>query len=648
MRWALLLLLAVLSLALPARAQDWAEPFDWPAAGLLLRLPAAVQVEEDLDAPEIITVRPLDGRSSITLRWWLDVDAAAALQEIFAGGSIESRVVGLLLGQMGLHYEGRSANGELLLVRALDQSEQGAALTISITSPDDDAQALRQTLERIAAGLMRSEDETVLGVVWQREAYAGEGEQAFLEVAGLTLLGSDRLALLEPFAGIFLLDRASGRTIERILLPDGAAPESIATSEDGRIALADALCACVHLWDGAGWSQPLQDFGPEAPRFVAFAGNTLYASDQAEEGAFVRSLSPEGQASRIFFEDFFEQQPRLYYAAERGVLFVLTSDFAVYEAEGAGFSPRALLATVPDDLAATTISVNGQFYVANSFGELLRFDDEGLVDFDMLLQWPDDLVEPLAMPTALVLDDTSGTLFIAEGDGGYARVLALRADSQPQRIGAALEPGMLVAGALEAEIGAQAWPIAAAASTQIITALPLPDSDLALSLQILDESGAVLAESSEISLEVPETGVVPLRFELEAPQTLFLVLTSEAGAGRFQVGLVRTEALDIEGSATQRGMIDAARPLERWRFTGAAGQRITITMSALTGTLDPLLRLLDAEGAELALNDDAENAALGRDAQIFEFRLPASGEYLIEASRFDGAGEYQLDVEQLD
>lgn len=648
MKRALLLLLAALSLALPAQAQDWTEPFDWPTAGLLLRLPAGYLAEDDLDAPEIVTVRPTDEGSEIRLGWWPNLDAAAALEGIFAGGSIETRAVGLLLGQMGLHYEGRTPNGELLLVRALDQPEQGAALTVAITSPDADAQALRQTLERIAAGLMRSEDAAVFGILWERTAFASEGSQTFFDVAGLALQGVDRLIVLDRFASVFILDAVSGRTLARIALPEGTEPDALAVAEDGSIAVADSVCGCVHLWvDGAGWSQPLQDFASGAPRFITFAGNTLYATDQAEEGAFVRSLSPDGQASRIFFEDFIEQQPRLFYAAQRGALFVLTSDFEVYEAEGAGFSPRALLATIPDEQAAVTVDALGRFMIVNSYRELLVFDHEGMLALDTLLQWPGDPAYPVDYPVALALDDSSGTLFIAEGSG-YGRVLALRADAQPGRIGSRLAPGLIVAAALRMDGAAQAWPLNAGAGPHQITALPLPGSDLALKLQIVDDSGAVLAESAETSLEAPEPGVVQLSFTLDTARDLFLLVTAQSGEGNFQVGMRRTERLGSGSVETRRGAVDAARPSEYWIFDGTAGQRITITMSNLTGTLDPLLRLLDAEGTELTLNDDAENAELGRDAQIFEFRLPASGEYLIEASRFDGVGDYQLDVERLD
>lgn len=645
MRRVLLLLLAALSLALPARAQDWAEPFDWPTAGLLLRLPAGYLAEDDFDAPEIAIVRSIDGGSEITLRWWLDVDAAAALEEIFAGGSIESRAVGLLLGQMGLHYEGRSANGQQLLVRVLDRPDQGAALTVAITSPDADA--LRETLERIAGGLMPDEDGASLGILWERTAFASEGRQTFFDVGGLALQGADRLIVLDRFESVFILDAASGRTLARIALPEGTEPDALVVAEDGSIAVADSVCGCVHLWVDGEWSQPLQDFAPGAPRFITFAGNTLYATDQAEEGAFVRSLSPEGQASRIFFEDFIEQQPHLFYAAQRGALLVLTSDFEVYEAEGAGFSPRALLATVPEDQAAITVDAAGHFMVVNSYRELLVFDEEGMLIFDTLLQWPGDLVSPVNYPVALVFDEGKRTFFIAEGSG-YGRVLALRADSQPGRIGARLAPGLIVAAALQMDGPAQAWPLDAEAGPQQITALPSLGSDLMLKLQIVDDTGAVLVESAETSLEAPEPGVVQLSFTPETARPLFLLVTAESGEGDFQVGMRRTEVLGSDSTESRRGAVDATRPAEHWVFEGTAGQRITITMSNLTGTLDPLLRLLDAEGTELALNDDAENAELGRDAQIFEFRLPASGEYVIEASRFDGAGDYQLDVERLD
>jgi len=66
-----------------------------------------------------------------------------------------------------------------------------------------------------------------------------------------------------------------------------------------------------------------------------------------------------------------------------------------------------------------------------------------------------------------------------------------------------------------------------------------------------------------------------------------------------------------------------------YRVTAKKGQRLLIESVAqrLGSPLDPLLRLLDAQGRELALNDDAPG--IGVDARI-DFRCPRTGDYLVE------------------
>jgi len=66
-----------------------------------------------------------------------------------------------------------------------------------------------------------------------------------------------------------------------------------------------------------------------------------------------------------------------------------------------------------------------------------------------------------------------------------------------------------------------------------------------------------------------------------------------------------------------------------YQFTAKKGERLAIEVVAqrLGSPLDPLLRLLDAQGRELAFNDDAPG--LGVDARI-DFHCSKSGDYVLE------------------
>ena len=71
-----------------------------------------------------------------------------------------------------------------------------------------------------------------------------------------------------------------------------------------------------------------------------------------------------------------------------------------------------------------------------------------------------------------------------------------------------------------------------------------------------------------------------------------------------------------------------------YQFDAEADDLVNIQMQANTGSLDPLLILLDPDGNELIRNDDDEQGT-GRDSYIREFAIPtATGTYTIIATRF--------------
>jgi hypothetical protein len=82
--------------------------------------------------------------------------------------------------------------------------------------------------------------------------------------------------------------------------------------------------------------------------------------------------------------------------------------------------------------------------------------------------------------------------------------------------------------------------------------------------------------------------------------------------------------------------------LDYYKFHGEAGQWITIEVlaSRIGSALDPLLRLLDGTGKELAVCDDAPG--LGPDA-LLRFQIPESGSYFVEVrdSRYQGGAKHR-------
>lgn len=83
-----------------------------------------------------------------------------------------------------------------------------------------------------------------------------------------------------------------------------------------------------------------------------------------------------------------------------------------------------------------------------------------------------------------------------------------------------------------------------------------------------------------------------------------------------------------------------------YAFSASAGDVLTITARDLMQTLDPILRLFDSDGNELAVNDDhgtSDTALDVFDARLGDFVVPADGVYRITVSDFRGrAGRFEL------
>lgn len=97
------------------------------------------------------------------------------------------------------------------------------------------------------------------------------------------------------------------------------------------------------------------------------------------------------------------------------------------------------------------------------------------------------------------------------------------------------------------------------------------------------------------------------------------------------------------------GTIDDNNFRQSYNFSGRQGQVITLTMNSQSGDLDPYLILTSATGEFLQSNDDNGTS---HDAAIQSYRLPATGEFTVIATRFGHAhgstsGDYELNLDSL-
>ncbi|MFQ3567846.1 MAG: PPC domain-containing protein [Aggregatilineales bacterium] len=97
------------------------------------------------------------------------------------------------------------------------------------------------------------------------------------------------------------------------------------------------------------------------------------------------------------------------------------------------------------------------------------------------------------------------------------------------------------------------------------------------------------------------------------------------------------------------GELNDATPSRVYQFEGLRGDVITIDLTASSGSLDPILTLVDADGQVIALRDDSGDA---RSIRIDSLRLPATNLYYLIAARFGyglgtTSGRYTLQIERV-
>jgi hypothetical protein len=190
--------------------------------------------------------------------------------------------------------------------------------------------------------------------------------------------------------------------------------------------------------------------------------------------------------------------------------------------------------------------------------------------------------------------------------------------------------------------------------------------DLDPYLLLTNASGEVIIENDDDPLglgrdsyirdfELPATGryfVIATRLDQndgDSEGEFALTIEHEGGAAVVATAEATSEAVGDETTLvcdqTVSKTLDDAHYTWRFSFSADEGQVIGIQMVATSGDLDSIVRLLNEDGDLLEENDDDE-LGLGKDAFLRDVEIPASGTYLIEASRFqDDLGTTHGDFE---
>jgi hypothetical protein len=119
------------------------------------------------------------------------------------------------------------------------------------------------------------------------------------------------------------------------------------------------------------------------------------------------------------------------------------------------------------------------------------------------------------------------------------------------------------------------------------------------------------------------------------------------GAGRGTVNNPTPQPGGGDDPSEVVGTITDNEYIHFWDFDVYAGETVTIRMEELSGGLDPLIAIIDANDNVLAFDDDSGG---GKDAEIRNISFPEDGTYTVAATRYQlqqgyTEGEYELSIE---
>lgn len=145
---------------------------------------------------------------------------------------------------------------------------------------------------------------------------------------------------------------------------------------------------------------------------------------------------------------------------------------------------------------------------------------------------------------------------------------------------------------------------------------------------LTDEYGPALADLQRYVERVQAAGLEPEQEVLNLIRQVEALLPTPTPGGQ---GDERPQPVrpgqSVQGSIT--GQVFA----RRYVFMAGPGDVIGVRMSVVSGSLDPLVILLDPQGSEIARNDD-DPRGTNRDSFLRDFTIPQPGEYTIIATRF--------------
>ncbi len=247
-------------------------------------------------------------------------------------------------------------------------------------------------------------------------------------------------------------------------------------------------------------------------------------------------------------------------------------------------------------------------------------------------------------------DNGATLVYTVEDEGEYSLVIgALGRETGPYEVtvynaqpgGGEIEVGESVNSVVIGQLTEDTWTFTANAGDAVDITVEAEDEDFDTVIEVFDAEGNSIARDDD-SGEDYNPQLIGISLFTEGEYSIEVRALSDGVAGAYELTLSEGEAA---GGGTiafdERVEGELTSVPQRWTFEGQEGERIDIALNAITDTsgLDPRLTLFDAEGNELASDDDD---GPGLNSLLSNFQLPATGSYTIQISAYSGEGPYEL------
>lgn len=663
----LALLLTVLSLMPQLTLAQGGQftPYAWDEADLALLYPS------DFDAPQASTEAET-GRLSLQIEHGAankalllrvlpgsvaDADLRAELDSALAALDLlpVNYTAATLFGARADSASGVSADRALIGEARIGRLPDQRVFAIVGRAPANQQEVLSDTLQTVIDSVVFSADSAptvpAYTLMWRFPNPAEPASAVTItRLVGLAYAPNNRVYALDAEQGVIVLNAETGALIDSISFDNPAQPRAIAADDAGTVYVADATCQCIRTLDAGGaWRDPIGTFSGGAPYGVAVAADgTVYATDKSPDGYEVH-VYREG-ALTVAPLSFNSVAAPLLTADSSGqgvVLEWLTSlidssvSGAVSVISGNSAGLRYWLEPfVPEDVFAIAGDNTGRLLLATAGQGILAADPLGR------------LVERITvdLPARALAGGPDGVIYLIDSAGAvsaWSNTLAPTQRGERQ-----LRLGVPVQGTLSETLPLHTWTYAATAGEQVtLTAVDLSrnaenDLRLDMGLRLIAPDGSeVAANDDDLSGALYGIYDAQIADVVLAQSGIYTIQVEQVqGTGTYTLGISGSQWFDLHEQGVTRieGHISDIYPTERWMFRGTAGDSLTFTMLATSGDLDPLLELLDPVGQRMAFNDDTNDPDLGVNAQIAGVLLPEDGVYVLEASRYEGTGRYEI------